>query len=260
MTYSGTENCDTGSNGKESLQVQINCPAAVLNGDYKATDKDHWEPLKLVGGGEGYNQTNACMPKITYEHIMGCPVVSIGQFTAFMRQYYYLWGAGLIILGVFLAFFGNKLVNVVLFLVGAFATFACLGALFFNVFLKKVNQEWGLWVALGGIILVSLLVGFGLMKARKVGVSIFAAWGGVMIGFIVTTTFVVANVYAYYALIAACALAMFIAAWKIEETVVILLTAFIGSYSLVRGISLYVGGFPSETELQKELDADIIDW
>lgn len=56
-----------------------------------------------------------------------------------MSQYYYLWGAGLILLGLFLAFWGNKFVNIVLFLVGAFATFIVLGALFFNVFLKKVN-------------------------------------------------------------------------------------------------------------------------
>lgn len=58
LTYSGTDDCATGNNGKESLQVQINCPADVLDGKYKATDKDHWQPLKLVGDGEGYNKTN----------------------------------------------------------------------------------------------------------------------------------------------------------------------------------------------------------
>jgi len=257
LTFSGTNNCDTGNNGKESLQVQINCPQDVLDGKEKA-DIDHWSAPKKVPGG--YDNSNKCMPKITYEHIYGCPVVSMGQFTAFLAKYYYCWGAALIALGVFLAFLGNKLVNWVLFTVGAFATFIVLGALFFNVFLKKVNQEWGLWVALGGIILVSLGVGYGLMKARKLGISIFAAWGGVLIGFVVTTTFVVSNVYAYWALIGACGVIMFLAAWRIEKTVIILLTAFIGSYSLVRGISLYVGGFPSETELQKELANGVIDW
>jgi len=177
-----------------------------------------------------------------------------------MSSYYYLWGAGLIVLGIFLAFFGNKFVNAVLMIVGSLATFVVLGALFFNVFLKKVNKEWGLWVAFGGIVLVSLVVGFALMKFRKIGVSIFAGWGGVMIGFIVTTTFVISNKYAGYGILAACALGMFFLAWKTEETVVILLTAFIGSYSLVRGISLYVGGFPSETTLQAELEKGIVDW
>jgi hypothetical protein len=54
------------------------------------------------------------------------------------------------------------------------------------------------------------------MKFRKIGVSIFAAWGGVMIGFIINTTFVVPNVYVYYAVLGGCALLLFITAWKIE--------------------------------------------
>lgn len=54
------------------------------------------------------------------------------------------------------------------------------------------------------------------MKFRKIGISIFAGWGGTMIGFIVTTTFVVSNVYAYWALIGACAFLCAVAAWKIE--------------------------------------------
>jgi len=51
---------------------------------------------------------------------------------------------------------------------------------------------------------------------------------------------------------------MFLVAVKIEKTVIILLTAFLGSYAFVRGISLYAGGFPSETELHDELSAGII--
>lgn len=106
----------------------------MLDGKEKA-DIDHWSAPKKFP----VDNSNACMPKMTYEHIAGCPVISMGQFEAFLSQYYYLWGAGLIVLGIFLAFFGNKLVNWVLFTVGAFATFIVLGALFFNVFLKKVN-------------------------------------------------------------------------------------------------------------------------
>jgi len=111
------------------------CPESVLNGDEKY-GRDAWRPLKFLN----YDKTDTCLPTISYEHVFGCPAVSMDQFAAFMAQYYYLWGAGLIVLGIFLAFFGNKFVNVVLFLVGAFATFIVLGALFFNVFLKKVNQ------------------------------------------------------------------------------------------------------------------------
>lgn len=99
-----------------------------------------------------------------------------------------------------------------------------------------------------------------LVKFRKYGVGLFAAWGGVMLGFLVTTTFAVANVYAYWAIIVAAAIAMFFIAVKLEKTVVIILTAFIGSYALIRGISLYAGQFPSETELHDELEAGVLTW
>lgn len=166
----------------------------------------------------------------------------------------------MIVLGIFLAFFGNKFVNMVLFFIGAFATFVVLGAIFFNLFMSKVSKEYILWIVFVGIILVSAGVGYGLMKVRKFGVGIFAGWGGVMLGFVITTTFHVGNQYGYYAIIVAMAIAMFLLAWKIEKTVIILLTAFIGSYSLVRGVSQYAGGFPSETELHREIEANISNW
>lgn len=81
-----------------------------------------------------------------------------------------------------------------------------------------------------------------------------------MLGFLVTTTFAVANVYAYYAILIAGGVAMFFVAVKVEKTVVIILTAFIGSYALIRGISLYAGSFPSETELHNELEAGVVTW
>ena len=124
--------------------------------------------------------------------------------------------------------------------------------------MSKVDKEWVVWTAFVIILLVSFGVGALLVKFRKYGVAVFAGWGGVMLGFVVTTSFAVANVYAFYAIIVAAAIGMFFIAVKIEKTVIIMLTAFIGAYAFVRGISLYVGGFPSESELHAELEAKII--
>ena len=171
-----------------------------------------------------------------------------------------MWGAVLILLGGFLAFFGNKFVNVVLFLTGTFAILIICASLFINYALAKVDNQTILWVSFVVILLVAAGVGALLVKFRKYGVGLFAAWGGVMLGFLVTTTFAVANVYAYWAIIVAAAIAMFFVAVKVEKTVVILLTAFIGAYAFVRGISLYAGKFPSETELHAELEAGVLTW
>ena len=184
----------------------------------------------------------------------------MSQLSRFFYRYKNFWGAVLIILGVIFAFFGNKVINLVIFLTGAFAVFIILSSLFVNYALKKVDKNWVLWVAIVVIALIAIGGGILLRKFRKVGVSLFAAWGGVMLGFLVTTTFAVANVYAFYAILIAGAIGMFFITYKLEQVVVIMLTAFIGSYALIRGISLYAGGFPSEASLHEEIASHAITW
>ena len=143
---------------------------------------------------------------------------------------------------------------------GTFAILIIAASLFINYALAKVDNQAILWVSFGVILLVAAGCGALLVKFRKYGVGLFAAWGGVMLGFLVTTTFAIANVYAYYAVLIAAAIFMFFVAIKIEKTVVIILTAFIGSYALIRGISLYAGHYPSETELHNELESGVVTW
>jgi hypothetical protein len=163
-------------------------------------------------------------------------------------------------LGLFFSFFGNKFVNIVIFLTGTAAILIIGASLFMNYALAKVSSQVWLWVSFVVILLVAMGIGALLVKFRKYGIGLFAAWGGVMLGFLVTTTFAVMNVYAYWAIIVAAAIAMFFVAVKVEKTVIILLTAFIGSYAFIRGISLYAGHFPSETELHNELETGVITW
>jgi len=74
---------------------------------------------------------DSCAMELNYKSKNGCPVFSMNKFFRFMQKYYYLWGAMLIILGIFLAFFGNKFVNVVIYIMGACAVFFIVAALFF---------------------------------------------------------------------------------------------------------------------------------
>ena len=98
------------------------------------------------------------------------------------------------------------------------------------------------------------------MRMRKYGIGLVAGWGGVMIGFILTAAFLVENFWAYYGIIAACAIVCFWLAVKVEKTVIIIMTSFIGAYAGVRGVSFYIGGFPNEMELRAELADGVINW
>lgn len=40
----------------------------------------------------------------------------------------------------------------------------------------------------------------------------------------------------------------------------VFVTAFVGSYAIVRGVSLYLGGFPAESELHDQIQKGAVDW
>ena len=42
--------------------------------------------------------------------------------------------------------------------------------------------------------------------------------------------------------------------------VIIIATSFMGSYAIVRGVSLYAGGFPSEISLHDEIQKGVVDF
>ena len=102
---------------------------------------------------------DACHPILNYESKTGCPVFTMDAFSQFINKYYYLWGAALVLMGVILAFFGNRFLNFVIFLTFFFASFCILGSIFFYMFMDQVKKDWAKWLALGAIIAVSALLG-----------------------------------------------------------------------------------------------------
>jgi len=148
----------------------------------------------------------------------------------------------------------------VIFSVTALAVFIIIGALSFQMFLKNMTEDWQQWLFAGIVLAIACATGWGIMRLRKWGIGVVAGWGGVMIGFVLTAAFLIKNIWAYYATIAACAGICFYIAIKVEKTVIIIMTSFIGAYTMVRGVSFYLGGFPNEMELRAELADGIIDW
>jgi len=190
--------------GKYSLNVTSMCGA---------DGKDSKAPPAILSAP---TKTSACNYTVVYDTKAGCPVFSLSQVSRFFYKYSYLFGAVLIGAGFFLAFFGNKFVNIVIFLVSSFALIIIGSVLFINLALEKVDKEWVVWTAFVVIALASFGVGLILVKFRKYGIGLFAGWGGVMLGFVVTTTFAIGNVYAYYAILVVAAIGMFFIAIKIE--------------------------------------------
>jgi len=180
----------------------------------------------------------------------------------FIQKYYYLWGAALILAGIVVGFFGNSLITFVIGFIAALAVFF-FGTLGVYSILDTVGttvDEWVNWVILGVMALIGIIVGFSMKKFRRFGIALVSAWGGVILGLTLTTVFFIENKGLYYTVIVGCAVIIAILAFKAEKVVIIFVTSFTGGYAIVRGISLYAGGFPSETQLHDMIKSGAIDW
>lgn len=177
-----------------------------------------------------------------------------------MTTYWIFFGIGMIILGMFLAFFGNKFVNAVIFCISTLAIFVLVGNLFFELFMKKVSKEWVQWVIIVLIFIAGMIIGYILVKMRKYGIAVLAAWGGAMLGVFIATFSFSAKGAVYWILIVALAIVFGALAFFLEKFVIQLMTSFIGSYLMIRGISLFAGGFPNEIELHEQIESGALDW
>ena len=164
-----------------------------------------------------------------------------------MKQYNNVWGVALILIGLFVAFFGNHMLNATIYIFVTLAVF-CIGCmLFYNMFLQNSNKNWIQWTIVIGIFVGANMAGAALVKYRKWGITVLAAWGGIMLGLLITTTFVVGSNATYWAIVMGCCFGAAFLVLIAEKKIVMLLTSFAGAYAIVRGISLYAGGYPNET-------------
>ena len=88
------------------------------------------------------HSVNGCDINLFYKSKQACPVISMSKFFQLMNEYYYFWGVALLVLGLFLAFFGNKFVNMVIYIMATIAFFLVVSNLFFNLFMEKVHKQW----------------------------------------------------------------------------------------------------------------------
>lgn len=206
----------------------------------------------IVAEGDG-----ACNYETTLTSKQVCATFDMNALWEFMEKYDYLWGALLIVGGIFLAFFGKKLFLYAIFMVTAiFVVFAIL-LLFYTTFLEDTTEVWVGWVVLVCSILIGLVAGYFMMKLERVGVALVGGWGGFLLGVMINemALYKVESTALFWCISIGCGVAAFALSFVISDHVLILMTSFGGSYMLIRGISLYAGGFPNEFTLVEQLQA-----
>jgi len=183
----------------------------------------------------------------------GCAYLDLGQFIAFMAQYEILFVVLFVLFGIFLVGFGLKMFNITIFLVTAVVGTFASGSLFYS-FTSYSTSGGILWVVFFVSVLIGCVLGYLAVKFEKVGffglgaalggVAGLVLFNGVILPFLSATENFQWLLYVVIAILGVCGGLLALQIWK---DVIIIATSVIGSYMMVRAVSVVLGGFPAET-------------
>jgi len=188
---------------------------------------------------------------ITIESEKGCPIFQVSSLANFLYEHWHLWGAVLVALGVFFCIYGRVLIDKAIFISVAALTFLI------GIFLTfKGFDMWDIhpnnivfWVIISSWALAGLIVGYCFIAFLHIGLLILAAVAGFILSHLITSAILIQDRRVYWGIIGGTTGAAMVLSCCCKERIKILLTSLIGSFGVVRGISLYLGGFPNEIEL-----------
>ena len=184
----------------------------------------------------------------------GCPQLDLYFVYKTIMDRFYIFGSALILLGLFELFLGHKLVTATIFIFSAAVVVIFVFVLFFQYIIPGGVHESIVWFVLAIAIILGLVLGYFVAKYKD---KVFGIIMGSLLGYIVGQIVynLVLNhidfnqkalqIITYVVCIAIC-IALGICLFNI---VTIFSTALIGAYAVIRGISIFVGGFPNETTI-----------
>jgi len=168
----------------------------------------------------------------------------------------------MIVFGCIVTFFGHKFFPWTIAILGCIIGFIVtmlLLQLFTMLDAVNLKGTQGMWLTSLGVfvsLIIGVFLGFVLMRMLKIGAMVLGATGGFFIGVTFDQLFFseMKNIYITLTLTIGFAALVAFLAFKFYDHIVILTTALIGSYSLIRGLSIFIGKFPPETYLLSQID------
>jgi len=179
----------------------------------------------------------------------------LNAFYAFVSKYFYLWGGILIALGIFINFFGRKLAKPTIFIIATLLVTLVLALLVYSFIMTGDPAAWLQWTLLALCLVAGLFVGFILTRENfiKFGMGVIGGGACFAVALLLCTIFQCSRVWLFWLIIGLATAVGFILSFRFSDVVMIISTCLIGSYGIVRGASLYIGGYPNEFDMAKKL-------
>ena len=166
-----------------------------------------------------------------------------------MEKYKNVVGAISIIIGVFFLIFGQKFLKATFVIIVIIA--AILLSLYGYYYLPIDKTYNNVWISIGIGFLIGIIAAYFVIQiSQAIYICIGGACGYAVGNLIYAIIFVHMNKdYVYPAVILSCVIIFAFISFKLSKHLIIITTSLIGSYLTVRGLSFYLGHFPSESVL-----------
>lgn len=207
------------------------------------------------------DSSDLCNIKVTLSHSSGCAVFQATAVVEYLTANPWAMGIILIAFGFLATFFGGKFVDVVLGGVTGGLTFlilillasliGLLDALDTLATVSTFEIVLAVFVFIGALA-AAFSVGWFIIRVRRVGVTVLAGAGGCFFGITLYNLVFAQWASEVWVLILVVGLSLGIAAymaWTYQNAVIVYVTAFLGSYALVRGVSVFIDKFPFPNEI-----------
>ena len=177
-----------------------------------------------------------------------CYLFSTNSFFRYIEKYWYIFGSIMIVMGLLVGFVGSKLIRPTLCVVGTLAFIIVSSLTLFSIFFGRDSSQVAEWIVFGVCCLVGVFIGLLLAYLSRFGTAVLAAWGGVALALMLYTSFMYKwdndKQVLYWIWVVSIGLATGVLGYLLYDHAVIIATAVVGAFLLIRGISFYAGGFP----------------
>ena len=187
--------------------------------------------------------------KVTVAHDAGCPIRM--QLQKFIHDYPWLFAIILIVAGPVIGMYGVRYFTWTIAGITAFIAF--FAALMICSILGWMDTTLLFVICFIASILVGLGLGYLIKKTVWIAIAVLGLFGGFFIGMllysIILAFFKTGEMWIMLLCAFICAIAGGWISHRYGRCVVLVMTSLIGSYSFMRGLAYFVGGYPDEAQL-----------
>jgi hypothetical protein len=205
---------------------------------------------------------NGCEIEVTSKTVYACPLNNYYIFERIFKKYKIPSVIFICLMGLFLAFFGAKVLKVTVLLLGALVFCVVALSAVYSVF--SISNENTMLIVMAVAFCIGLALGFLLLKLVKLFIVILGGACGYTLGLAVYAILKdkdlnIEEDHLYYGTLVVCILLCALISLCLVKHALIFGTSIIGGYLVIKGISLVLGHLPNESRIvdlikKKEFD------